>query len=882
MSQTRSPRLAFSRLALVLLVLVLPARTTLAASGDLDPTFGAGGIVITDITDNSSETAYAVVVQSDGRIIAGGGVTSGAKTDFALLRYNVDGTADTSFGLNGVVTTTISAGADTIRAMVLQPDGALVTTGSSGSKVAVARYVSPTGALDPGFGAGGVVTTTIGASAAPQAVALDSLGRIVVAGTANGHFFVARYTTAGALDTTFNSVGTATASIGASDWGQGVAVQTDNKIIVAGYSDLGPSENYALLRFNISGTLDTTFNVTGKVNTDIGSNTNDQAHALAIQPDGKIVVAGFSTSGGQSFATLRYNANGSLDTSFGVSGRITTTVGAVNEAHALAIQPTGKIVVAGDTGSGGNVNFALVRYTKNGALDTTFNSGGAIPGIVTTDLAGGSDDLLYGLAIQPDNQIVVAGSIDQGGASAVDVAIARYDSPVAPPSVTDFGKTLLEDHALTFSAADFTSHFSDPDNNSLAAVKITVLPANGTLKLAGASVAADQVIAAASVVSLTFTPDQDWNGNTSLAWNGSNGLVYAPLDAALDLTVTAINDAPAFVKGGNLIVLENGGAHALPAWATGISAGPADEAGQALAFTVATNNPALFTAMPTVDAISGDFAFSSSPNVFGSAIVTTTLFDDGGIADGGVNTSGPQTITINVLFVNQAPSFTVGPDQTVLENGGPQTVTAWATGISAGPANETSQVLTFTAATDNDALFSALPVVNSTNGRLTFTPAPNVFGSTIVSVTLRDSGGTANGGADTSITQTFRITITFVNQAPTFIAGGDQTVQAGSGPQTVSAWAGSISPGPASEAGQALTFTVQTGNGGLFAALPIIDSASGDLTYAPGLHAWGSATVTVTLTDSGGTANGGVNASAQAVFRIVVQPYRVFMPIARR
>ena len=882
MPQTRSPRLTFSRLAVVLLLLVLPARPARAASGDLDPTFGAGGIVITDITGGSSETAYAVIVQPDGMIVAGGSAKAGAKTDFALLRYNSDGTADTGFGANGVVTTTISSGADTIRAMVLQPDGAIVAIGSSASKVAVARYLSPTGALDPSFGLAGFVTTTIGASAAPQAVALDRLGRIIVAGTANSHFFVARYTASGALDTTFNGSGIATASIGASDWGQGVAVQPDNKIVVAGYSDLGPSENYALLRFNISGTLDTTFNVTGKVNTDFGSNSNDQAHAIALQPDGKIVVAGFTTSGGQAFGTLRYNTNGSLDTSFGISGKVTTTVGAVNEAHALAIQPTGKIVVAGDTGSGGNVNFALVRYNKNGVLDTTFNSGGATPGIVTTDLAGGSDDLLYGLAIQSDNQIVVAGSIDQGTASAVDVAIARYDSPVAPPSVTDFGKTVLEDHTLALSATDFTSHFSDPDNNSLAAVKITVLPANGTLRLAGATVAADQVIAAASLISLTFTPDQDWNGNTSLAWNGSNGLVYAGLDATVSFTVTPVNDAPTYLKGASQTVLENAGPQTVAAWATGISSGPADEAGQALTFTLSTNNPGLFSALPALDALSGDLTFTPAPNVFGTATVTATLADDGGVANGGVNTSGPQTFTITVLFVNQAPSFAVGLDQTVLENGGPQTVTTWATGISAGPANEAGQVLTFTTTTDNDALFSALPAINAANGRLTFTPAPNVFGSAMVSVTLTDSGGIANGGVNTSITQTFRITVSFVNQAPSFVAGGDQTVRASAGPQTVTAWATGISAGPANEAGQTLTFTVQTSNDGLFAALPSVDTASGQLTYTPGLHAWGSATITVTLTDSGGTANGGVNASAPRLFQIVVEPYRAFVPIARR
>jgi hypothetical protein len=250
--------------------------------------------------------------------------------------------------------------------------------------------------------------------------------------------------------------------------------------------------------------------------------------------------------------------------------------------------------------------------------------------------------------------------------------------------------------------------------------------------------------------------------------------------------------------------------------------------------------------------------------------VTVTLKDNGGTANGGVDTSAPQTFTITVNPVNDAPSFVKGGDQTVLEDAGAQTVNGWATAISAGPADEGAQSLTFQVTTNNDALFAVLPTVSPT-GTLTYTPAANAGGSATVTLTLKDTGGTANGGIDTSAPQTFTITLTPVNDAPSFVKGGDQTVLEDAGPQTVNGWATAISTGPADEAGQTVTFQVTTSNDALFAVLPSV-SPTGTLTYTPALNAVGSATVTVTLTDSGGTANGGTNASAPQTFAITVTP----------
>ena len=183
--------------------------------------------------------------------------------------------------------------------------------------------------------------------------------------------------------------------------------------------------------------------------------------------------------------------------------------------------------------------------------------------------------------------------------------------------------------------------------------------------------------------------------------------------------------------------------------------------------------------------------------------------------------------------------------------------------------------------TDNLALFNAAPAISLTTGALTFTPAPDQFGSAIVTVLLRDNGGTANGGAD-SFTRTFTITVTPVNDAPGFVKGADQLVMAGSGAQTVAGWATAIIAGPANEATQILTFTLAANDATLFAAQPAINPTTGALTYTPATGKWGAATITVTLKDSGGTANGGVDTATLQTFVITIKPYQLMLPVVQR
>jgi hypothetical protein len=184
----------------------------------------------------------------------------------------------------------------------------------------------------------------------------------------------------------------------------------------------------------------------------------------------------------------------------------------------------------------------------------------------------------------------------------------------------------------------------------------------------------------------------------------------------------------------------------------------------------------------------------------------------------------------------------------------------WATGISPGPASESSQAVTFTVSTSDASLLSVQPAV-SPNGTLTYTPAADAFGSATVTVVAHDNGGTANGGDDTSDAASFGITIAPVNDAPRFNGGGNQTTVSLLGAQSVPGWAAGISPGPANESSQSVTFVGTASIPGLFAVQPAV-SPNGTLTYRPKALAIGVATITVRAVDTGGGANGGVDTSA--------------------
>ncbi len=445
--------------------------------------------------------------------------------------------------------------------------------------------------------------------------------------------------------------------------------------------------------------------------------------------------------------------------------------------------------------------------------------------------------------------VVTTGVCSPAGPS-LPVGVAPLITCNTPPVANDVAASTNEDTTVTITLSG-----SDADGNPLT-FSIVSGPANGTL--------GPIVPTGPTTATVNYSPNLNFYGSDSFVYQANDGNGGTD-NATVTITVGPVNDPPSFLAGPTVIVLEDSGPQTYPNWATSISAGPANESGQTVTFTVTNDNNALFAVQPAL-APNGTLTFTPAANANGSATITVVAQDNGGTANGGDDTSNPQTSTITMTPVNDEPSFTGGGNVTVNEDSGAYSA-AWASAISAGPANESGQNVSFVVSNDNNALFSAQPAI-SPSGVLTFTPAANANGSATVTVYLTDDGGTANGGDDTSPSVTFTITVNSVNDAPSFTSGGNVTVNEDSGAYSA-AWATGISAGPANESGQTVSFNTSNDNNALFAVQPSI-SPSGVLTFTLASDAFGSATVTVTLSDSGGTANGGVDTSAPQTFTITV------------
>jgi uncharacterized delta-60 repeat protein len=412
-------------ITLVLAFSVGLASSAQAAPGDLDPSFGSGGLVTTDF-GGRGDFGLGVAIQPDGKIVtAGNSSASGTfSIAFALSRHNADGTLDPTFGTGGTVLTSfgppLSAAAD----VVVQPDGKIVAVGVAGNDFAVARY-NANGTLDAGFGAGGLVTTDFGGGDQANGVALQPDGKIVVVGLLFGAVGAARYNQDGSLDSTFGNGGKVVTDATASpDPVFDVKVTSSGKIVVGGSTGFYPGGgDFLLLRYNADGSLDPSFGSGGIVTTDFGS--SDTAFAIGLTADGKIVAAGATNSSDPGdFAVARYNPDGSLDTSFGSGGRATTDVasGSNDTGNGVVVLADGRVVVAGITSpASGSTAFAVVRYTAAGAVDPTFGSGGR-----ATASFGNPINNAFDIAAQTDGKLIVAGGTADFSRGISDFAIARF------------------------------------------------------------------------------------------------------------------------------------------------------------------------------------------------------------------------------------------------------------------------------------------------------------------------------------------------------------------------------------------------------------------------------------------------------------------------
>jgi len=555
---------------------------TFRTPGRLDPTFGANGIVTTDF-GFWGDRGTSVVLQPDGKLVVVGQIYNAntESEDFELVRYNSDGSFDTSFGTDGKVATDFG-NSDSGNSIALQPDGKLVVAGwvynatTSNQDFGLSRY-NPDGSLDTTFGIGGRVTTDFGQDDEAYSIALQPDGKLVVAGrihnpnTDNWDFGLSRYNSDGSLDTTFGIGGKVASDFGQDDEAYSIALQPDGKLVAVGrfYNPSTYSSDFGLSRYNPDGSLDTTFGIGGKVTTDFGG--FDSAYSTVVQPDGKLVAVGRfynPTTYSSDFGLTRYNSDGSLDTTFGIAGRVTTDFGQDDEAYGVAVQPDGKLVAVGQfyNPSTYSQDFGLSRYNPDGSLDTTFGIGGKVT------INSGYDEG-RSVVVQPDGKLVVAGSTNG------DFALLRYvDNQL--PLITinideDPGAPSGAAGTLVSSLASLGVTVSDPDVGAVAGIAITAADTtNGKWfysiddgsswnPLGAVSNSSARLLAADDKTRIYFQSNENLNGTladiaTYHAWDqtsGSNGeladvtsnggtTAFSNTTSTFTIAVKPIDDAP--------------------------------------------------------------------------------------------------------------------------------------------------------------------------------------------------------------------------------------------------------------------------------------------------------------------------------------------------
>jgi len=395
-------------------------------NGSLDSGFGAGGKVSTGLAGG----ATALALQRDGKVLMVG--------KLKLTRHNANGTPDGSFGSGGEVTIRFNGGAsDAALDVAVQPDDKIVVAGftrvGTNDDFAVARF-NADGTPDTGFGNSGAASVDFNAAVDKAwAVLIQGDGKIVLAGHSaansplglDNDFAAARFTNTGALDTGFGTGGKVRTNIaGRADFAVAAALQVDGRILLAGRVADGGGDNpdFGLVRYNGDGTPDSGFGTHGIQRQDMTDGNWDEATDLALQADGKIVAAGLAADGGNfTFALARFDANGGRDNGFGTKGFVTTALSALDDfGRGVAVQADGKIVVAGQRSSRQLPDFGIARYDTGGGLDASFGSGG----IVSVDFFGAADGA-EDIAIQPDGKLVVGGFARNG--TSTDLGLVRIN-----------------------------------------------------------------------------------------------------------------------------------------------------------------------------------------------------------------------------------------------------------------------------------------------------------------------------------------------------------------------------------------------------------------------------------------------------------------------
>ncbi len=402
-------------------VLNLIFNVATAQNGLLDTTFGQEGKTFTAF-NQGPDKAQSIIIQKDGKILVGGYASFLSGYCFAIARYNINGTIDSAFGINGKNTLVFDQGSAFSTCMALQSDGKIILGGYLhsfyyGDDFAIARFL-PNGSIDFGFGIGGQMTSNFATSNDRiMGIVVRPSGKIVAVGSSstNGavhQFAIAQYESYGFIDNSFGNNGKVTTDFADKHlaYGTSVLLLNDNKIIVGGYAyNLNSEPDFAAVRYEINGSIDSTFGTFGKIISDFGS--IDYARSMAIQPDGKIILAGSSenNSGEDTYILMaRFDTKGQPDLNFGTSGKVKERLDYNIKTQAIVLNTSGEITIAGtvylpkDSYKIGDI--AIAQFNNNGSLDSTFG----INGKTFTDWGSDYDDA-FAIAKQTDGKLLVAG-----------------------------------------------------------------------------------------------------------------------------------------------------------------------------------------------------------------------------------------------------------------------------------------------------------------------------------------------------------------------------------------------------------------------------------------------------------------------------------------
>ncbi len=389
----------------------------------LDSSFTTNGKSLTDFNEGY-DIATSVKLQNDQKIVVAGFTYNGHDNDYAITRYNSNGSIDTSFGNYGKVITDYQANDERIQSISITSDQKILAAGyahdNSGISYFCLNRYNSNGNLDVSFGNMGIVVTNVNNNNSRGFnLAIQNDDKIIMVGQCysgpNSDFAVLRYLPNGALDSTFNATGFSKIDFGAwSDIATSVLVRPNGKIIVSGTNN----GSILITRLNSNGTLDSSFATNGKQTL---ANLSTSNSATTVQPDGKILIAGSYIN---DIALIRLTENGFLDSTFNANGIAIIDCGnnSLDYGHSLALQNDGKIIVTGRTYANGNyMDIALLRFNPDGSLDSTIS----ITGKITTDFYGYNDEG-YATIIQNDGKIIVVGTGVSANSKGNDFAVLRY------------------------------------------------------------------------------------------------------------------------------------------------------------------------------------------------------------------------------------------------------------------------------------------------------------------------------------------------------------------------------------------------------------------------------------------------------------------------